>query len=343
MGNIVVSNSGSVKDSVLGDIINHWAINDYDAGLGKVNSEIKQLLKKRACCTRQTDMKIALPTIDLTKDAPASFSNNYTNIKIKIFENDEELQNNCNINDVDYIDDNDYKLPDNFASGGASATRACQTLYEGDGQYIIGLCDSIKEDRANQSDDKTIIAYGQYQDDRLNVYEDCNCLNSLLRTQLNIHSSTDGALELSPDEIVQQFDKRCTFIHDAAYKIKDITSQQLCINQVITGNMTAEEKGVININQNNSGCAPEDTMDVSINKNSFENSPSVLSTPTSTITSTLPSTSTTTTVPSVSSVSSTNQANIQLIDNKNKLNIILTIVLIIVILIMFGIYKYFVH
>jgi hypothetical protein len=327
MGNIIVSDTGGIKNSVLKDIISDWAINDYDAGLGKLNnSKIKQLLKKRACCTRQTDMRIALPTIDLTKESVNSFSNNYTKIKIKIFNDDNDLKNNCNIEDDDYIDDTDYKLPDYFASGGPSATQACQILYEGDGQYITGLCGSIKEDRTYQTNDPNIIAYGIYDDDRLNVYQDCNCLNSVLRNDVSIHSTTQGKLELSSDNIVQQFDKRCTFVHDAAYKVRDITDQKLCINQTITGNINASQQSVINFNQSNSGCSPEDTMNVTVHPNSFINLPSI-----STSTSSSPTSSTSNITKSTSG------------SNKNTPNIILTIVLIIVILLMFGIYKYFVH
>ncbi len=342
MGNIIVSTEsddyGYVQKSILGDRINNWAMNNYDAGLGyNKTTQLKQLLKKRACCTRQTDMSIALPTIDLNKSVEESIYDNYTKINIKIFNNQNELNTNCKFNN----NQDDYLLPLNFSNDKTiTATRPCQILYEGieinADNKLIGLCDSIKLDRAKQSDSDEVIAYGKYDDDNLNVYPDCNCQNSLLKDSVMVHSADNVKLDLPADQIVQKFDKRCTFVEDNAYKKVDWSNTKLCINEVNTGSITVN-KGSININQQNSGCSPEENMNVSL-------LPKSDTTPTSSSTSTSTSTS-----PSTADQAVDNQGidikgiDNQGIENKNKLNIILTIVLIVVLLIMFGLYKYFVH
>jgi hypothetical protein len=345
MGNIIISDTGDIKQSKIGDLINDWAINEYDAGLSynKNINKTKQLLKKRACCTRQTEMNIALPTIDLTKDGVNSFSNNYTKIKIKIFKDDIDLSNNCK------IDNDDYKLHDNFGHGGYDATIACETLYEGDG-FNQGLCNAIKEDRSKQSSDEYTIAYGfpfnKDPNNILNVYKDCNCLNSIYRNNITIDSTTDGRLELNPDNIVQQFDVKCSSVSDSAYKKTDITNERLCINQINTENITATQKGIININQSNSGCDPADTMDVKVNS-SFNNtslpilsqSPQAQSTQSSSSMSSPETQLSSSTLPSQTQSSSSTSPS-----QKPALNpFIIIAIIVITLLILFIMYKYFVH
>jgi hypothetical protein len=255
MGNIVTNNSGYPIDSALGTLINDWAINDYDAGLGYKKDEsaqIKKLLKKRACCTRQGVMSISLPIIDPIVDGPECVKPGYKPVNIRIFNsNQAEMEQNCS------IDNNNYLLPVNFGTTGIETDTNCKLLYEGPTENQ-GLCNSIKNDRSKQSTSGKVIAYGLYDNDINNVYADCNCLNSVLRNLNNFKS----AYAFDDEIIVQKFDLRCSSLGNMAYKLQNKEVKTLCINIVDLNNIYVQEEGIVNLNQN----CPVDSVSVDINK-----------------------------------------------------------------------------
>ncbi len=295
MGNIIVSENqtglGYAKPTTLGDLINTWAINDFDAGLGynkPANAQIKQLLKKRSCCTRNATMTIALPTIDLDKvptTIPSAtpptnsaeyynlIKDKYTALKVKIFDKESDFNDtNCTITNTYNKDQESYLLPINFSLGNitdegavsvVSASYPCQALYSttiiNDSTNIEGVCDTIKKDRGKQSNVETVIAYGVYEGDKesANAYADCNCYNSILRNNKKLLSESKSPLEIAKEEMAQIFDNRCNSQGNNAYKKRDVSNKRLCINNVIVESLTILESGVFNLNQNNANCKDE--------------------------------------------------------------------------------------
>jgi hypothetical protein len=90
MGN-TVSELGSIKqDTVLGNYIKDWALNDYNPDPNNSNL-YKYSLKKRACCTKQREMPISLPDVENNKII-------LTSVNIPVFKNDAEINStNCEI------------------------------------------------------------------------------------------------------------------------------------------------------------------------------------------------------------------------------------------------------
>ncbi len=258
MGNVITNNDGYVQDSVLGDIVNKWALNDYDAGLGYCDSNsdckkipvIKELLKKRACCIRQDVMSIALPNIDIdlkNKDNP--IKDGYNVVHIRVFNDLTDLKHNCTIENKKYL------LPSNFDTSGAEGN--CIALYEGD-YPEIGLCASIKKDRQMQYDNPYDVAYSIYPENQQeNVYSDCNCLNSMLRDKPELFKSS---YQLSGDLIAQKFDNKCSNLGNNVYKRTNV-NVDLCVNIVNADNLSLADKSIINLKQS---CNFNNTQDESV-------------------------------------------------------------------------------
>jgi hypothetical protein len=205
MGNIVSDplDNKLILNSRLRHIITNWAKTDYDAGLswGKTNFSdetinLKNILRKRACCTRQTVMNLALPIVDINSTASSGVVKpGYTPVKIRVFEDDEL---NSNLNACIFYDEskpNDERKVSylqQFTSNGINNINAsCSSLYQSGGNNL-GLCKKIKtENMITYKNDPAKSAYGYFASDRkvisensldnYNNYTDCNCENSILR------------------------------------------------------------------------------------------------------------------------------------------------------------------
>jgi len=247
MGNIITTDSGYLNNTELGKIIDNWARYDYDAGLGygkDSTAQVKELLKKRACCVGKNTMSIALPKINLdeaVKGTERVIESEYTPVLINFFKSRDELQRQCN------IETDNYALPLDFGVSGHLTEDYCTLLYEGS-KPDNGLCYQIKNDRRKQLSDEYKIAYGIYPVDKevLNVYSDCNCLNSTLRNKPQVFSSAET---FDVNLLVQKFDARCSLLGDNAYK-KENFDTNLCINIVNAQNLSAEENSSINTQEN---------------------------------------------------------------------------------------------
>ncbi len=291
MGNVITTDSGdgSIKKSLLADHINNWAKTDYHDGInydnrltfkktGK-NPIYNNLLKKRACCTGQSDMTISLPnmiygikgeiigvsTVDknnpaiLTRKVGASMilidvpspdnklDNPYIPVKINIFSSAQDMTSQCY-----FENSNNYALKLD-PSGGFTVSPVCKTLYRGQA-YAKGLCQHVEDDRMKLYSTDTQIAYGPFNDDDFNVYADCNCENSLLRGEnknISIINERTGKPVFNADDemIAQFFDNRCFNINPRGFRPFNAIPQNLCINIDQTKNISAESKSTINKSQ----------------------------------------------------------------------------------------------
>lgn len=202
MGNIVSdpNDYNLYAGTELKKIIEKWAASEYDAGLswGKIDFhgtplKIKNLLKKRACCTRQKIMNIALPTVDLNLYGPNSIKEGYTAFKVRVF-NDDAFKDPKTCLFVDESlpnDDSQVSYYQDTLIGNAGANPKCKSIYERGG-VNLGLCEKVKAERiSNYGGRPAQSAYGFYatnpkvlRDNSLetyNNYTDCNCQNSILR------------------------------------------------------------------------------------------------------------------------------------------------------------------
>jgi hypothetical protein len=291
MGNIITidSGDGSIKSSLLADHINNWAKTDYHDGLNydnrltfntKGNNPIyNNLLKKRACCTGQNSMTIALPNMvyddndniigvtSVNRDNPAIFgtklgnniipiglpgNNNklddpYIPVKINIFSSAVDMSSQCVFENA-----NKYSIQLD-PSGGFTTPNICKTLYRGEANSK-GLCQHVESDRMKLYSTDTQIAYGPFNDDDFNVYADCNCENSLLRGEnknISIINEKSGKQVFNADDemIAQFFDNRCFSINPKGFRPFNAIPSNLCINIDQTKNISAESKSTINKSQ----------------------------------------------------------------------------------------------
>ena len=292
MGNIIVAEDGTAKKSILGDTINEWAKHKYHDGMNYennmiygstgINPKYDDLLMKRACCTGQTSMNIALPNAVLSEegdvigistvipDEPAiltvpdgtgdrmivggkhlshnvDYRQPYIPIKIKLFDSSFDLTSKC------MFEGNNLYSIKTTDTGGFQVTPSCTALYKGEA-HNKGFCEHVEHDRAKRYTTDTQIAYGPFLDDRSNVYADCNCENSLLRGENRnialVDNNSGRPMYNVNDEILAQFfDKRCFSIGTAGFKPLNAVPQNLCINIDQTKNMSADAKSTINKSQ----------------------------------------------------------------------------------------------
>jgi hypothetical protein len=195
MGNIVTGENYELNyNTALSDLIHKWAITEYDAGLNyKKNYTIKNLLKKRSCCTRNNNMIIGFPKIDLNESYEQQIDDIYYPINIKVFEDSVNLVNSTKAPEECYFDDeyknrtnmNYYQTPISSVLTGA-ANENCTLIYE-EGLGRLDLCGNIKKERMVQHpNDLPKQSYGYYSNnpailDSANNYTDCNCQNSILK------------------------------------------------------------------------------------------------------------------------------------------------------------------
>jgi hypothetical protein len=271
MGNILISEySNTIQQSKIADLINEWALNDYDDGLNfnKQNSPKlwNKLLQKRACCTNQTNMILSFPY--LIKDnnnniIDVANSNSQTPYSPLTFETNSDCK--FSIDNSSY--ESTYKIQVNDDGSWSWPNNNCSTLYNGTSQIssnIKGFCDHVKEDRQKNYTQPNQISYGSYKnDDNDNAYTDCNCKNSLLRKyagdmKMDVYNEDTGKIapHLSDDLIVQYLDGRCKNIQ-SYNKTYERSIKNLCIGSYnITNNAVSDGANInvgfqCNINTNN--------------------------------------------------------------------------------------------
>jgi hypothetical protein len=288
MGNVITNEEEEIKPSVLKNVIDEWAKNDYDAGLnyGK-EIPIKKLLLKRACCIKSPHMKIALPTYDAEHDI---MEIGYTPVVIKNIYIEQNHATQCNLSNEEG-DNSNYAQPPDY-NNNQSTTAACQALYQGN---KFGLCENVMIDRSKQLTSDRQIAYGRYpEDDALNVYSDCNCLTSVLRNS----KAQAGNITYSASALAQTFDPKCSEPFNHAYNLKiEKIDAEICINSINSTGLTVDTSQ-LNISQN-CGIIPQVNV-LPAEKETVISKPDVINTASS-----VPTT-TTTTKPTVNIFTSTN-------------------------------------
>jgi hypothetical protein len=246
MGNIITNQNGDIKESVLGNIINDWAKNDYDAGLNykkDESSKIKKLLKKRSCCIKSPNMKIALPKCIISpRGVITSIEETYHSINIQnLYSTSRNYKEECN--NIDNINSN-YAQPEGYNNGASMAETKCMALYTGEGDEL-GLCENIRNERKIQLTNLNEIAYGRYREEKNNVYSDCNCINSILRDSTGQDKNGTG---VDSDIIVQAFDIRCSGLIPTVYNTVKKNLTNLCVNSINLSDSIVD-KSTLSFNQ----------------------------------------------------------------------------------------------
>lgn len=246
MGNIITLPNGDLIDSKLKTIITEWAKNDYDAGLNynkdDITPRIKKLLLKRACCIKKPNMMIALPKCTIANNN-IGVEDIYAPVNIQDLYINEKYKETCNR--MDNIDNNNYAQPDNYVQGASMADTQCEALYNSTGD-VKGLCEKVRYERAQQTNNQSDISYSKYKDDKQNVYADCNCINSVLRNSKGIDASNKT---INPNILAQLLDNRCSGIIPNVYNTAIAQVNGLCINQINTSD-TNLDKSALNFSQN---------------------------------------------------------------------------------------------
>jgi hypothetical protein len=197
MGNVLTQNAnGTTNDNnlisnntSLNKIIIDWAINNYSIPDGTNN---KNILKKRACCTRKINVPINIAGVD--GNSIKEFE-----VNIPIFSD----QNNINTSTCSSLDDTpfSYLIQDNIVNENAKST--CKNFYN-------NYCKNIRDDRIKKFKNKySDELFGPNPDDSAkglpkNAYTDCNCENSPYK----VYNSEFGG-NYSPDLLAQTIDSRC--------------------------------------------------------------------------------------------------------------------------------------
>lgn len=245
MGNEISDQSSgrlkNLENSKLTQFIQKWALENYDGGLnyGKTTSNsITDVLRKRAVCTRQLSLKIALPEIEADKIV-------YSSILIDIFKNNPELEAYMNAS-------NGFDSSLTEKGVVLSRSKCVNDLY-------IPLCGQVREDRDKMYSSLIHKLYGPLPDTnttnnrKTNAYTDCNCENSFYKHNINLSDVSSNVSGLSYDTLAQNLDKRCSGVLSTAFKTENAKYEQnlnVCINeQKIGGNITADEKSTIGLNQ----------------------------------------------------------------------------------------------
>ncbi len=285
MGNIVSANEDysligpTEDDSILNNkimisqFITDWALNDYDDGLrytynitnkDPVGEDFKNLLQKRACCTEQTKVKIALP---LLNDNKLYDNFNYGTIDINIFKNSDDLKNNCTFpknTGTSTVNTKNYYR--NYLSGGKSTdVSACVALY-GDTNSTSdkSFCNHVKLDRelmakhddfSASNESVYYKAYGKYHasPEFTNAYIDCNCKNSVLWTDkilglltVNKETNSDSSEynKLFGETLTQLMDLKCSQAGNNAYKKNRADSIECLQIQNLVNNKYVNNKDI---------------------------------------------------------------------------------------------------
>ena len=195
MGNELNNGSGILKENTsLSLYIKDVLLNKYNFG---DDVKFKNFLKKRACCTNNSEVPISLPVYNTTTDKIYPMT-----LKVRVFPNT-VTSDLCNFDQDVFYTSGPFVRNNQYIMKGT-----CTNFYS-------DFCDNVYKSRP--SDKLYEKSYGPYKDNKdvttdpilkelyvTNPFEDCNCINSVYRkggVQLN-----DG---LSIDEMAQNFDDRC--------------------------------------------------------------------------------------------------------------------------------------
>ena len=263
MGNIISTDNGTLDTRTdLGKFIRDYALNDYALDARQVedpttfldvNNRVlkpiaKNILKKRACCTGQLKMGIPLPAIN-----PNGLLLESVNVDIPIFEKDDDInQQNCTL-PYRPGESRNFKYTTNDTSFIQSKDASCIELYEQQ------LCPSVRNVRNKNYTGRFDKLYGPYDDKVIgtfknqNSFKDCNCENSFYKHLSATESSslqvTGSQPQVSTDTMAQTLDLRCNELSLEAWKKTDSRMQNLCVNSISTGNMSAKDQAKISLNQ----------------------------------------------------------------------------------------------
>jgi hypothetical protein len=263
MGNIVSDNTDNKLfiNKEISSIIEEWAKNEYDAGLGwgrkdifRNNINIKNLLQKRACCTQTPVINIALPIINLEASSEANIiARGYTPVKIRVFNDDDFTKKPelCNFYDESSPNSlNKVVYLQNF-TGKQNTNGNCTSLYTSGGSNL-GLCRKIKDERKLMYNNQPArSAYSYYATDEkvlrdnslayYNNYTDCNCENSILR-DIPLEGVFGFSNINNREVFVQSNDSYCTTCstNGACYVSAKEAISALCINISNVQNSIAE-------------------------------------------------------------------------------------------------------
>jgi hypothetical protein len=259
MGNIISdSNNYITQNTELKKLIENWALNDYDAGLNynKTGTPIKNLLRKRACCTRNPTMTIALPNIDLTHSK--LIKEGYTPIKINVF-NQSQLASLdiysplCKFPNENKSETGSFSYYQGILSKGTYVNNACSAIYM-DGTTDLNLCKKIKNENKSIYSKTSQQAYGYYAEQPNNLtnynnYYDCTCKNSILQDlDLNVFETNVNNKEM----IVQNNDSYCKTCSNGGrcFIETNQNAENICINMANVERLTAQGGSSINNVQN---------------------------------------------------------------------------------------------
>jgi hypothetical protein len=302
MGNIITGENYELNyNTALSELIHKWAITEYDAGLNyKKNYNIKNLLKKRSCCTRNKNMIIGFPNIDLNKSYEKQIDDIYYPINIKVFDDSVNLLHST-VSPIECSFDDEYKKTTNInyyqtpistvLTGGANEN--CTIIYE-QGFGRLNLCGNIKKEREIQHPtDLPKQSYGYYSNtpailDSANNYTDCNCQNSILKNpKLGAELiETSGIIGEVGEMMAQLNDKFCIdgTRNGKCYIPSYHGVNMLCINMAAIKNIVTENNSNILNNQScnvSQGSPTPTTSPISLNTTS-PTSTSLISEPTTT-------------------------------------------------------------
>jgi hypothetical protein len=241
MGNTISEPNGELYDTVLANMVNNWALTKYKMDLPNTSS-YQNLLKKRACCTKQVSIPISIPSYDESKKKLE-----FSSVKINVFTNESEITPTaCSFENDRTGKAKEYYFQNN--SGFIIANQNCEAIYP-------TICNAVLNDRQNYDNDYTR-HYGPYADtpgfnnngiNKVNTFIDCNCNNSLyLSDVLNAQTANN----VNPNSLAQSLDTRCSMNSTKTYKTVDDRVANLCLNNInVTGDIGVNNDAQLGITQ----------------------------------------------------------------------------------------------
>ncbi len=284
MGNIVSQNSSNyffdlesdknlnINNTKLGDLVRNW-IKTYDDGMkygvdvSKADENYDNLLKKRACCTNQTIMKINLP---LLKDNNLVGNFEFGTLNIKVI--DEVDDKNCGIKSgidtkANRLDIDNKPIKYNYLRGEhkVAPPDGCKALYGLEPQekprpiYETQMCGHVKKERMlmaknsslSQPEQASYSSYGKYYKDNTlnrNAYADCNCANSVFYDVPLTGITVEGTKSDMPGyALAQILDNKCSSNKNMAYIVEPAPAiscfqlQSIQDNKILNSNLNVAQ------------------------------------------------------------------------------------------------------
>ncbi len=268
MGNIVSDDDGNLNTNTqLGKFIDKWARENYTV---HPSFNQTQQLKKRACCTLNSNIPIGLPGFDLNKNdtdyinkvKTAPFVPEYA-VGIKVFNEKNEMNTTtCKIDGRDYL-----ATLTGVGSVPYTSEGACVDFYD---KNDTGFCNKVIENRKQyinvpiKENDQVQALYGpllelgyntnpeekiQVNKRMTNTYIDCNCKNSYFEYLPDaVPTNPKTGRKLAPAyDLSQNQDLRCADQKYKTWKQNASTIAKSSYVSVKTGNITVTDGGVLSI------------------------------------------------------------------------------------------------